>query len=38
MGGGNEPANLRLLCGAHNRLAAEHTLGAHVMERFWRRQ
>ena len=37
-GGTHDPLNLRLLCGAHNRRAAEHTLGAHVMQRFWRRQ
>jgi len=37
-GGTHEPHNLRLLCGAHNRLAAERTLGKHVMQLFWRRQ
>jgi 5-methylcytosine-specific restriction endonuclease McrA len=37
-GGAHDPSNLRLLCGAHNRLAAEHALGRHVMARFWRRQ
>ncbi len=37
-GGGNEASNLRLLCGAHNRVAAEHSLGRHVMARYWRRQ
>ena len=37
-GGTHEPSNLRLLCGAHNRLAAERTLGKHVMQPFWRRQ
>jgi 5-methylcytosine-specific restriction endonuclease McrA len=37
-GGTHDPANLRLLCGAHNRLAAERALGTHVMRPFWRRQ
>ena len=37
-GGTNDPSNLRLLCGAHNRLMAERTLGKHVMQPFWRRQ
>ncbi len=37
-GGAHHPDNLRLLCGAHNRLAAERTLGKHVMQPFWRRQ
>jgi 5-methylcytosine-specific restriction endonuclease McrA len=37
-GGTHDPSNLRLLCGAHNRLAAERTLGKHVMQPFWRRQ
>jgi 5-methylcytosine-specific restriction endonuclease McrA len=37
-GGTHEPSNLRLLCGAHNRLAAERTLGKHVMQPFWRRE
>jgi len=37
-GGTHELSNLRLLCGAHNRLAAEQTLGKHVMQPFWRRQ
>lgn len=37
-GGGNDAANLRLLCPGHNRLAAEKTLGAHVMSHYWRRQ
>jgi 5-methylcytosine-specific restriction endonuclease McrA len=37
-GGGNDVSNLRLLCAAHNRLAAVQTLGAHVMGRFWRRE
>jgi 5-methylcytosine-specific restriction endonuclease McrA len=37
-GGSHDPANLRLLCGAHNRLQAERALGKHVMQPFWRRQ
>jgi 5-methylcytosine-specific restriction endonuclease McrA len=37
-GGTHDLSNLRLLCGAHNRLAAERTLGKHVMQPFWRRQ
>jgi len=37
-GGPHDPSNLRLLCGAHNRRAAERTMGAHVMKRFWRTQ
>jgi 5-methylcytosine-specific restriction endonuclease McrA len=37
-GGGHDSSNLRLLCGAHNRLAAEQTMGKHVMQPFWRRQ
>jgi 5-methylcytosine-specific restriction endonuclease McrA len=37
-GGKHEPSNLRLLCAAHNRRAAEHTLGSQVMARFWRQQ
>jgi 5-methylcytosine-specific restriction endonuclease McrA len=36
--GTHELSNLRLLCGAHNRLAAEQTLGKHIMQPFWRRQ
>ena len=35
-GGTHNPQNLRLLCGAHNRLAAERTMGKHVMQPFWR--
>jgi hypothetical protein len=31
-------ANLRLLCGGHNRRAAEPTMGMHVMAPYWRRQ
>lgn len=37
-GGGNDASNLRLLCAGHNRLAAEQTLGKHVMERYWKRE
>ena len=37
-GGTHDPSNLRLLCGAHNRLAAEHVLGKHVMQAYWRQQ
>jgi 5-methylcytosine-specific restriction endonuclease McrA len=37
-GGTHHLSNLRLLCGAHNRLAAEQTLGKHVMRSFWRSQ
>ncbi len=37
-GGTHDLSNLRLLCGAHNRLAAERTLGKHVMQPFWRKQ
>ncbi len=37
-GGTHGRSNLRLLCGAHNRLAAEQTLGKHVMQPFWRSQ
>jgi 5-methylcytosine-specific restriction endonuclease McrA len=37
-GGTHDPSNLRLLCGAHNRLHAEQTLGKHVMQPFWRRE
>ncbi len=37
-GGTRDPSNLRLLCGAHNRLAAERTMGKHVMQPFWRKQ
>lgn len=37
-GGSNGPSNLRLLCAAHNRYAAECTLGAHVMARFRRHE
>ena len=37
-GGTHDPSNLRLLCGAHNRREAERTMGAHVMQQFWRTQ
>jgi 5-methylcytosine-specific restriction endonuclease McrA len=37
-GGTHDPANLRLLCAAHNRHAAEKTLGSTLMSRFWRRE
>jgi 5-methylcytosine-specific restriction endonuclease McrA len=37
-GGTHDLSNLRLLCGAHNRLAAEQALGKDVMQPFWRRQ
>jgi hypothetical protein len=30
-------SNLRLLCGGHNRLAAEKSMGMHVMRPYWRR-
>jgi hypothetical protein len=32
-GGGSDPDNLRLLCRAHNQLAAEHAYGRKHMER-----
>jgi 5-methylcytosine-specific restriction endonuclease McrA len=35
-GGTHDPSNLRLLCGAHNRRAAERALGLHVMQPYWR--
>jgi 5-methylcytosine-specific restriction endonuclease McrA len=35
-GGTHEPSNLRLLCAAHNRRAAELRLGTHVTGRYWR--
>jgi HNH endonuclease len=31
-------SNLRLLCGPHNRRAAELTMGMHVMQSYWRNQ
>ncbi len=37
-GGINDPANLRLLCAAHNLRAAERALGADVMRSFWRQE
>jgi len=37
-GGSHDIANFRLLCGAHNRLMAERTLGTHAMQPFWRRE
>jgi len=37
-GGTNESSNLRLLCAAHNRWAAERALGVSVMQRFWRKE
>jgi 5-methylcytosine-specific restriction endonuclease McrA len=37
-GGSHDPSNLRLLCGGHNKLAAEKTMGRHVMQPYWRRQ
>lgn len=38
VGGTHDSSNLRLLCGAHNRLAAEKAMGRHVMQPYWRRQ
>ena len=38
LGGTNDMSNLRLLCGAHNRLAAEKALGERVMQQFWPRE
>lgn len=35
-GGTHEASNLRLLCAAHNRRAAELTLGKRIMQPFWR--
>jgi 5-methylcytosine-specific restriction endonuclease McrA len=37
-GGTHDPSNLRLLCAAHNRLAAERTLGKDSIKRFWRKE
>jgi hypothetical protein len=34
--GGHSLSNLRLLCGGHNRLAAEKSMGRHVMQPYWR--
>jgi hypothetical protein len=33
-GGDNSPANLRLLCGKHNRLEAQRAFGEKHMEQF----
>jgi hypothetical protein len=33
-----ELSNLRLLCGGHNRLMAERTMGRQVMQPYWRQQ
>jgi 5-methylcytosine-specific restriction endonuclease McrA len=35
-GGTHDLSNLRLFCAAHNRRAAEVTLGTQVMQRYWR--
>ena len=35
--GSTSLSNLRLLCGGHNRLAAEKRMGTHVMRPYWRR-
>jgi 5-methylcytosine-specific restriction endonuclease McrA len=35
-GGGHDAKNLRLLCGAHNRRAAETAMGGNVMAQYWR--
>lgn len=35
-GGTHHPDNLRLLCGGHNRLAAEKAMGKQVMQPYWR--
>jgi 5-methylcytosine-specific restriction endonuclease McrA len=35
-GGNIELSNLRLLCGGHNRLAAERAMGKSVMQAYWR--
>jgi 5-methylcytosine-specific restriction endonuclease McrA len=37
-GGGHEAENLRLLCAAHNRRAAEQTMGEQVMAHYWRQR
>jgi 5-methylcytosine-specific restriction endonuclease McrA len=34
--GGSEFSNLKLLCGGHNRFAAERAMGKHVMQPYWR--
>jgi hypothetical protein len=36
--GTRDLSNLRLLCGGHNRLAAERAMGRHVMRPYWRQQ
>ena len=38
LGGSHDLSNLRLLCGGHNKLAAEKTMGKHVMRAYWRQQ
>jgi 5-methylcytosine-specific restriction endonuclease McrA len=37
-GGSHDLSNLRLLCGGHNKLAAEKVMGRQVMQPYWRRQ
>jgi len=37
-GGNIDTSNLRLLCGGHNRLAAERAMGKSVMQAYWRVQ
>jgi len=37
-GGGNDLANLRLLCAAHNKRAAERTFGTDLMQTFFPRE
>jgi len=37
-GGRIDMSNLRLLCGAHNRRAAELNMGMQVMQPYWRNQ
>jgi 5-methylcytosine-specific restriction endonuclease McrA len=36
--GDRDLSNLRLLCGGHNRLGAERSMGKHVMQPYWRQQ
>ena len=38
VGGSHDVSNLRLLCGGHNKLAAERVMGKQVMQSYWRRQ
>jgi len=38
LGGDDSPANLRLLCGKHNRLEAERVFGSRRMERFRKKE